>query len=236
VNVHDVTPALVRAVAHRLIVPAMVVLLVGGIIVYATARIEADSRRQLADIGSMLWQVDKIDARIAGLARGLNVIRTQGRHFDEVRDSGFVGQQSRLRAAQLLEELGPKYGLTTLRYDFRPQVTELTTGGEGTEFRLVRTDVTLDIEAMTDTQLLGFVAELTDRLDGQVQVRYLEVERALDVSADVLERIAAGERPALFQAQVRLSWNNVTVVVDETVTEDDHGALDEVSDGDTGRS
>jgi hypothetical protein len=236
VNLHDLTPALLRTVAHRLIIPAVVLLIVGGIIVYATVRIAADNRRLLADIGPMLWQVDKIDARITGLAKDLNVIRTQGRHYDEIRESGFVGEQSRLRAAQLLEELGPKYGLTTLRYDFMPQVTELATGEEGTEFRLIRTDISLDIEAMTDTQLLGFVAEFSERLSGQVQVRFLEVERALDVTSEVLEQIAAGERPALFQAQVRLTWNNVTVVVDESTIGDDHGALDKVSDDDTDRS
>jgi len=235
-NVSDLTPAMMRAVAGRLIVPGLVLLVVGGILISATAGIENENRRLLAKIGSIVWQIDKIDTHIADLAGDVNVVLSQDRRYKNIQQRGFVGEQSRLRAAQLLEELGPKYQLTALHYDFMPPAIDAITGGEGTRFRLVRTDLSLEIEAMTDTQLLGFVAEFTERLSGLIQIQSLRIERLEDLSPDVVEQIAAGERPALFQADVLLSWNNVTVVVDETVSEDDHGALDEDRDSDTDRS
>ena len=142
-----------------------------------------------------------------------------------------------MRAAQLLEELGPKYGLSLLHYDFMPQVTGEIQGEEGTTFHLVRTEVTLNVKSLTDTQLLGFIAEFTDRLDGQVQVRVLNVLRGAEVSEDLLEQIAAGNRPALFEADIQLTWNNVTVIVDEAGDEADYGAYDDEDwDGDLDES
>jgi len=222
-NLQYMAPKILRAAARRLIVPSIVLVAVGAIIVYATVEIEAENRRKLADIGSMVWQIDEIDARIANLARDLNVIRTQGQRYAQIRDSGFIGEQSRLRAAQLLEELGPKYGLSYLRYDFMPQADEVIEGAERTRFHLVHTEIALDVASLTDTQLLGFIAEFTDRLSGQVQVRLLKIRRGAEVSGDLLEQIASGDRPSLFEAEIQLTWNNVTIIVDDGGDEDDNG-------------
>jgi hypothetical protein len=69
-------------------------------------------------------------------------------------------------------------------------------------------------------------------LDGQIQIWSFNVQRAQDVSDELLDQIAEGKRPALFAAEVRLTWNNVTVVVDSDGGDDNddvHGDGD--SDG-----
>jgi hypothetical protein len=230
-NLQYMAPTILRAAARRLIVPSIVLVAVGAMVVYATVDIEAENRRKLSEIGSMVWQIDEIDVRIANLARDLNVIRTQGRRYTEIRDSGFIGEQNRLRAAQLLEELGPKYGLSYLRYDFMPQSSEVVEGAERTTFHLVHTDIALDVASLTDTQLLGFVAEFTDRLNGQVQVRLLKIRRGAEISTDLLDQIASGDRPSLFEAKIQLTWNNVTVIVDGGGDEDDNGTHDDEDRG-----
>ena len=204
-NLRYLAPPILNLIARRLIVPTIVLVGFGAVIIHLTEEIEAENQHKLIEIGSMVWKIDEIDSRIADLAKELNVIRTQGQRYAEVQESGFVGEQSRLRAAQLLEELGPKYGLSLLHYDFMPQVTGEIQGEEGTTFHLVRTEVTLNVKSLTDTQLLGFIAEFTDRLDGQVQVRVLNVLRGAEVSEDLLEQIAAGNRPALFEADIQLT-------------------------------
>jgi hypothetical protein len=213
-NLHYVTPTTLRAVARRLIGPAVVLVVLGGFIIYLTVKIDSENETKLGQIGTMLWQIDEIDTRIANLAKDLNVVRTLGQRYGEIEESGFVGEQSRLRAAQLLEELGPKYDLSVLRYDFMPQVADDVHGEQGTEFHLASTEIALDVKSVTDTQLLGFVAEFTDRLGGQVQVRKLQVQRTADISDAILEDIASGERPELFSGEILLTWNNVTIVVD----------------------
>jgi hypothetical protein len=81
------------------------------------------------------------------------------------------------------------------------------------------------------------MAEFTGRLGGQIQVRLLKIRRAADISAEILEQIAAGGRPGLFEAEIRLTWNNVTVIVDDKDDEDDYGVHDdEERDGDLDRS
>ena len=229
---HLASSRLTRAVARRLIVPAILLVVLAGTLIYLTFSIEADNREKLGEMGSMLWQIDKVDARIAGLAKALNIVRSQGQHLAEVQESGFVGDQNRLRAAQLLEELGPKYDLSSLHYDFMPQAVELVESDD-TVFRLARTDVALTIGSLTDTQLLGFVAEFTERLDGQIQIWSFDVRRAQDVSVELLKQIAEGARPTLFEAEIRLTWNNVTVVVDSEVGADNDDVQDDGdSDGD----
>ena len=221
--VHYLSPSVLRVVACKLIAPAIVLITVVASILYVTYDIKTENDQKLTEIGSMLWKFDEIDARIANLARELNVVRTQGQRYNQVTSSGFVGEQNRLRAAQLLEELGPKYDLAFLGYDFSPETISEVRGEEDTTFRLAQTVIELDIKSLTDTQLLAFVAEFTDRLDGQIQVRRMEIWRQSDISASLLDEIAAGGVPALFQADIRLTWNNVTVIVDEDSGDEDYG-------------
>ncbi len=228
---HYTSPTVLRVVGLKLIAPAIVLIAVVVAIGYVTQDIEAENERKLTEIGSMLWEFDEIDTRIVTLARELNVIRTQGQRYEQVTASGFVSEQSRLRAAQLLEELGPKYALSFLGYNFDSETVSQVLGEEDTAFRLAQTTIELEIKSLTDTQLFAFVAEFTDRLDGQIQVRRMKIWRQTDISTSLLGEIAAGGEPALFQAEIQLTWNNVTVIVDEDSGDDDYGMHDDEDSG-----
>lgn len=220
-NLNYLTPQVLKAVARRLIIPMIVLIVVGGAVVHYSSEIEAENQQRLIEIGSLEWELEQFDERIAELEDEIAVVQAQGARYETIVANGFLTEQSRLRAAQLLEELGPKYGLVFLGYDFRPEAVEEIRGDDGTDLRLTRTEIGLEIRSLTDTQILGFIAEFVSRLDGQVQVDAMNVRRISDISDALLDQIVAGQRVAVFEGTLSISWNNVVVLADSDDNDDD---------------
>ncbi len=211
-NLNYLTPQVLKAIARRLIIPMIVLIVVGGAVVHYSSEIEAQNQQKLIEIGSLEWEIEELDERIGELKDEIAVVQAQGERYETIVANGFLTEQSRLRAAQLLEELGPKYGLVFLGYDFRPEMVEEIQGEDGTDLLLTRTEIGLEIRSLTDTQILGFIAEFISRLDGQVQVDAMNVRRVSDISDGLLDQIVAGERVAVFEGTLSINWNNAVVV------------------------
>ena len=220
-NLNYLTPQVLKAIARRLIIPMIVLIVVGGAVVHYSSEIEAQNQQKLIEIGSLEWDIEQLNERIGELKDEIAVVQAQGERYEAIVASGFLTQQSRLRAAQLLEELGPKYGLVFLGYDFRPEMVEEIQGDDGTDLLLTRTEIGLEIRSLTDTQILGFIAEFISRLEGQVQVDAMNVRRVSDISDALLDQIVAGERVAVFEGTLSINWNNATVIAGNDDDDDD---------------
>ncbi|MEM7120130.1 MAG: hypothetical protein AAF563_02560 [Pseudomonadota bacterium] len=220
-NLNYLTPQVLKAIARRLIIPVIVLIVVGGAVVHYSSEIEAQNQQKLIEIGSLEWEIEELDERIGELKDEIAVVQAQGERYETIVANGFLTEQSRLRAAQLLEELGPKYGLVFLGYDFQPEMVEEIKGEDGTELLLTRTEIGLEVRSLTDTQILGFIAEFISRLDGQVQVDAMNVRRISEISDALLDQIVAGERVAVFEGTLSINWNNAVVVAGNDDDDDD---------------
>jgi hypothetical protein len=158
--------------------------------------------------------------RLAGAMRNLNYQRASvvddlayldanRAEYDALLERGLVGNQDRLAAAQLLEQLSQRHGLDGIRYSFSPEQTAPLGTGRLAPMTLLTTAVVVDMTGLTDVDLLGFARAVADRFPGDVRITALDLERRQAVDRDLLGRTRAGERVVLVEGRLQFDWRMV---------------------------
>jgi hypothetical protein len=133
-------------------------------------------------------------------------IREHQTTFETLLEEGLLAPQDRLEAARLLEQLGRRYRLNDVRYSFSPQRAAPLGPGRLAQTTLLTTEVTIEMSAVLDLDLLRFARAVRAHLPGDVQVTGFGLERRGDPGPDLLARLRAGQRVDLVTGHLELEW------------------------------
>lgn len=222
-NFQLLTPEVMRLIGRKILAPLGIMAVVWGAIYYLTGELEQDIIQLRFAIDATNWEIQETNDRIATIDEELGVIREKGRQYDQILLTGFTQPQSRLDANQLIDGLSRKHGIVTLSYTFEPEAVTQHRGFNGVEFDLATTEISIEMQAFADYDLLGFAAEFVHLLEGQVQIDSLTITRNEMISPDLMDRIATGGVTGVFVGTLRLNWNNVVTHAADTGEEDGDG-------------
>ena len=214
-NLQHMTPELLNIVAKKAMIPLAVMVVIGGGVLYAADLIAQSNDGLRFEIDAIEWQIDENTDRIANIEAEVSTIRDKSRQYDEITEAGFFGEQERLSATQLLERLAREHDLTKLNFKFEPQTAQIVEGESDAKFELIQTQIAIEAAALTDYDVMGFVAEFAYRLEGQVQVPVFTLKRMATVDDAALTEISRGAMTLVFDSVLEISWNNLRSVSSE---------------------
>ena len=130
--------------------------------------------------------------------------------YQALREKGFLEPQSRLQAAGLLESLAITHKINELKYEFRPEERHKLNVARA-DVEVVSSTILLQLNALLDEDIFGYLDAITQRLKGHVAIRGFKIGRMDDDMGSILKRVAAGTRPSNVTAQLVIDWTTMSV-------------------------
>lgn len=106
----------------------------------------------------------------------------------------------------LLTALKAKYHITTLSIEFKSREPVPIEDAGGEMPKAERHEVVMTIGSMSDHFIYQFIQELTQQLNGFIQVQSLEASRTQPMSIEVLTKISRGMKVETATASLRFYW------------------------------
>lgn len=132
------------------------------------------------------------------------------RRFEEAMASDEIIPHTRRAAARQMQTVALDNGLTALNYNFA-LASERDSGGGASgssddSYRLHVENLTVDMGAPVDRSVYAFVEELVRTIPGTVVVRELSLQRAEEITTDMLNNVARGQNSNIVTGNVMFSW------------------------------
>ncbi len=153
--------------------------------------------------------ISAIEDVIGGHRTAFEAFSDRRTPYDEIVKDGFLKPQRRLELAQTFADLQENLGLLNLRYDILPAQMEESEQAQEINHRLMRTDMTIEVDAFLDQDIVNFVKALKDKLPGHVRISSLSLTRRGPLDQQALEQISEGNKPLLVQAEMRARWHSL---------------------------
>ncbi len=114
------------------------------------------------------------------------------------------------KAKALLDELEKKYKIIGLDLSFSKPI--MLSGEDESTSRIYTSNVNISFKAFSDEYVYNFLTELQKRFPGYITIRTFNVSREIEVSKNVIERIAKGEKVPLVSANLEFRWQDLEYV------------------------
>lgn len=111
-------------------------------------------------------------------------------------------------AKELLEELSDTYRFSKTNITFSKPAQEDSDLDRPT-VAIISSDISMTFNAITDEQVFRFIETLDKRSPGMIQLKSISLNLDGEITKDLLEAIAAGERPELVRGSINMVWRNL---------------------------
>lgn len=156
--------------------------------------------------------ISAVEDVISGHKSAFEAFSDQRREFDKVVDKGFFKSQRRLELAQIFADLQEETGLLNVRYDVLPGEIEDHDKAAEIEHRMMKSAMSIEVDAFMDADIVAFVKGLKENLPGHVKVVSLSLRRRGNLDQQALEQISEGNKPLLVQAELKAEWRNLVPI------------------------
>lgn len=166
-------------------------------------KLAMEARRLSTETDALYLRAGEVEAAAARARRDRTL-------YDTLQDRGFSRPSVPADLASILAVSARGSDVGRLVYDIgaEPRLSPRWQGARSVP-------VTLDLWATTDSAVVDFLADLSDRVDGALRVGALTIERTGDIDAAVLAAARRGDRPPLVRAQAALEWSTMPPVETE---------------------
>ncbi|MEQ8508556.1 MAG: hypothetical protein RIF37_07780 [Rhodospirillaceae bacterium] len=132
------------------------------------------------------------------------------RRFEEAMASDEIVPHTRRAAARQMQTVALENGLTALNYNFavasgnrgRNESSASATDG----YTLHVENIDLDVGAPLDRPIYAFIEDLVRSIPGTAIIKEFEVQRAENISTEMLNRVAKGENSGIVSGTMQFSW------------------------------
>lgn len=151
--------------------------------------------------------IDDLQIRLREVMAQKERNRADRERYAQLQRQGFLGEQDRLAAARILEDLRIRYRISSLDYQIDPvSRINLARPQEGMGLELGESKIVLNLRGFLDSDLNGFITSLIRDMPGHITVRSVGFSKLEAPGPQMLARISRGEDAALVSGEVELSW------------------------------
>lgn len=112
-------------------------------------------------------------------------------------------------AKDLLDEWEKKYKLSEVKTSFekpeRLQEKKLQTD----IISVIGSNVNITFKAITDEHVYNFINELLEEYPGYIWIRSFDIKKSGEVTKEILQKIALGDKPNLIEVRLDLVWRDL---------------------------
>lgn len=161
------------------------------------------------DLQSTRGQISSKRADIGRLRVEYQQIQEEQVFFGGLEDAGFFSDQDRLLARRRMQEIIEQSGVLSASYDIAPRTEITNSKAEEADHVQLRSQITVNIEALDDTDFYEFVYLVENGFPGQTSIQEINVERVLDVNETVLRSVGTGSNPVMVRGRISFTWNTL---------------------------
>ena len=158
---------------------------------------------------SLEQEVQKIRGEVSKVEANLDLIREKRPSYEKLLQNGWLAQQDRLEAAELIEELSESYHLAYLDYQFQPENRFTLNDPKLRDTTFVETNIHLTFQATLDFDVQSMISKLQTELPGAVDVTSVEFGRHKALELSDLLALEAGQSVALIEGSAVLAWRTL---------------------------
>ena len=165
-------------------------------------KLEKELRTIKSDISFKRSEADRFRQEMAEIQNEKNT-------FESLETLGFLGEQSRLDARKRIEAIQSYSRVLSATYNIEPGSVENADTATAADRVVLKSKVTIDIEALDDADVYSFVYLLENAFIGYVAVTSMELERVLDLNEVTLRQIGSGIPTVLVKAKIEMDWKTL---------------------------
>lgn len=162
--------------------------------------------RELASLRSQIANLEAETERIRFEIENYNLQKDQ---YERLVKLGFFTDQNRLLARERFNIMREISDVLTARYSLRSAELENPADFESVNHKIVRSPISIDIEAIDDTDVFRFVYLLNYSFPGHLSIKDIVITRERDVDPDVLKSIGTGTPEVMVRASMNVDWRTM---------------------------
>lgn len=172
-------------------------------------------KKQQSQLSSGKGEISSITNNLNLLTSGLEKFEKQKDDFEKIRNLGFFNPQNRVEAKQIITAIQKESRLKVKTYSIKPAVTLSNKKSKDAGYKILRTDMGFNLEAIEDADIYKFFYILNYGFPGQVIINNFSMSRDMDITQPLLRKIGVGQSEAIIKADLSVSWQ--TIVPDENL-------------------
>lgn len=170
------------------------------------------------DIEMLETTIEELDQRLAEGSSELDIVSTRGDTYEALQQSGFLGEQERLVARNLLNDATIEAGLQRLSFKIQPAVViEEETRAADIGRALQESRIELTFSSALDLEIVDFLAIARASFPGYLSIDRLEM-RKLPVDPNRYAQTAASGSP-LIEGRAVVSWITLSIASSDPLEE-----------------
>lgn len=148
-----------------------------------------------------------LNVQISDLAARRAREEVERRNFVKLEKDGFLGEQNRLNAARILEQLRIRHRIADLEYQIDAVETiPVLRQADGAGVMLSSSEISLTLNGFLDIDARDFSNAVRHGMPGHISLRQLEIVKLEPPAQELLADIRRGGGRALVRAKMVLQW------------------------------
>ncbi len=137
------------------------------------------------------------------------LIQEQQVDYENLVEAGFFNRQDRLAFRRRMADIRAYTKVLRASFDISPAQIEDNAAAKKAKHSILKSPVSVNIEAMDDIELYHFIFWLENGFPGHTQITSLSIKRDKDVDEKVLREIGTGNTIVLVSGKVKFDWRTM---------------------------
>lgn len=179
--------------------------LVAGLYYYLTPRKEVASR----DLRNVKSQISLREDDIVNLQLEREELLAQQDTFESLKEKGFLGEQDRIVAREMIEHIRELSRVLAVRYTIKPAVVETNEEISKAGHVILSSPFRVEIDALDDIDIYRFIYLLKTGFHGHISFDRLNLVKGQEVTESVLRQIGSGSPVVLVRGVLDFTWRTI---------------------------
>ncbi len=155
----------------------------------------------------------KIDAIEVKYELARNSIERYGTLTEELSEGKL--SVSKEKVYDLLRQLNELHRISNLKLDI-DNVSPIKAGASESElFKTEFTNINVEFDSLSDLHALAFLQAIEEQLEGYLVMNSLHISRERQITREVLQAFAKGEKPRVVSTKVNYAWFGMQPVIND---------------------
>ncbi len=166
--------------------------------------------RQTGVLQGLRGQIATVQSDVDRMQVDFEQITQQQTLYEDLKKSGFFGNQDRRQAEKIFESIQKEVGTSVAAVvNIQAGVIEENAEAQKAEHKVLASQVSIKVDATDDMDVFRYLYLVEKFFPGHLEIEKISVERKTEVNGAVLRSIASGDNPPLVHADVEMRWRTM---------------------------
>lgn len=168
-----------------------------------------ENEKMSKQLSSLTSKINTTRNDTTELETNYKLIQEEKFDYENLLKAGFFDSQDRLAFRRRMSEVQRYSKVLRASFDITPANVEENKGAEDADHVILRSVVSVNIDAMDDIDLYNFIFWLENGFPGHSTITKLSMKRELDVDENSLRQIGSGRELVLVSGSLDYEWRTM---------------------------